>query len=152
MKRLVHVPINAASDLGTTFYKATLKQIQQILQDDDANVWIQYALEVQKFDAIDFKHYLQGGVIGDTAYFLETDGEPIAIGDEFVDPEEVLGLYSEAEFSQYVKEASDKQIIDWVGTYEVKIPDMDKGAMYLLGRGFSFHRLMEDAQELQHED
>lgn len=136
------------SEIGTTFYQVSLKELQDSLKGSDANIWMQKAFEEDGFDAIEFKHSLFGSrVIDDILYICITDGYDITVNGKEVDPETALDYYNpETELSDYVKLADDDIIMENITEYEMKPIDFDKWAADLL-KDYSFMDLVKAAKD-----
>lgn len=71
--------VTAASNLGTTYYRATLGTVVQMLARNDANLFLLYLIEEYGFDALDFKKHMFGSAVveennEDVIYICVTDG------------------------------------------------------------------------------
>ena len=135
------------NDRYTTFYKTDIEHVQHVLSENDVNVWLQKSIEVEKFDAIDFKNNLFGSnVIDGELYLCVSNETEITVNDEKVDPEDALDTFSLSELSKYIKPATDDIILSYITTYEIYQPDFDKYSEELLSEGVSFERMFNDAK------
>ncbi len=141
--------VTAAMQLGTTYYRVTLNDIESVMQDStDANIWILKSFQELGWDAIDFEHNLFGSqVIDDVLYICNTDGRDIDVGGEKVDPEIALDDYNLSELSDYIEDADDETILKYITSYEIKTPKFNNWAAELLKAGYKFTDLVTDAQE-----
>lgn len=147
--RIPHRYIQGAESIGTTFYSADLKTVQEVLKSNHLNLFAQYSIDEYGWDAIDFKHNLFGSeVIDDILYICVTDGQDINIEGKSVDPESALTEYDVSSCEDYIQEATDDIILKHITVYEVIVDDIDTAALELLKQGESFEDLMEAAQEL----
>lgn len=147
--RIVKAATDKHSELGTTFYQVSLKELQDFLKDSDANMWMQKAFEEDGFDAIEFKYNLFGSqVIDGFLYLCITDGYDIVVNGKEVDPETALDYYNpETELSDYVKPATEDIILNNITEYELKPIDFDRWAAELL-EDYSFVDLVNAAKEI----
>lgn len=142
--------IGGPSDFGTTYYRATEKQIKDAFHNDkDANIWVTALIDRDGLDALDFHDSLFGSkVIGDTLYICKTDGSDISVDGENVDPETALDDYSEDELSDYIEDADDKTIIKSITEYELNFKDVEQLAIELLTQNYAFSELYDAANEI----
>lgn len=142
------VKINAASEMGTVYYKTNAEQIIDVLKDNTANAWLIAAFQNDGLDAIDFKHHLYGSYVeGDDLYICVTDGYEIDVNGEEVDPESAFEDYTSKELAAYIQPATPEIILERITEYEIKPPFFDGWAADLLEGGYTFVQLMDDAQE-----
>ena len=55
--------VTAASNVGTTYYRATVDNVIQTLTRNDANLFLLYLIEEYGFDALDFKKHMFGSAV-----------------------------------------------------------------------------------------
>lgn len=141
--------VTAAMQIGTTYYRVTLDDIESVMQDStDANIWILKSFQELGWDAIDFEHNLFGSqVIDDVLYICNTDGRDIDVRGEKVDPEIALEDYNLSELSDYIEDADDETVLKYITPYEIKTPKFNNWASELLKDGYRFTDLVDDAQE-----
>lgn len=140
--------VTAATQRGTTFYRCTIDQVIETLENIDANMWLQYVIKEYGWDAIDFKHNLFGSeIIDDVLYICKTDGYEIQINGEDVEPEFALEDYSIEELSAYIEDATDDIVRSSITTYELKPIDLDEVSLRLLELGNSFTDVVKSAQD-----
>lgn len=140
--------IFAEEDIGTTYYTTDVNQILDFLKDEDSNIWLIGAFELDGLDALNLENNLFGSkIIGDILYICVTDGSDININGNMVDPESALDDYDVEELSAYIRPADDEVLRRWITTSEIYEPDMDKIAPILMGEGYYFIDLMEAAKE-----
>lgn len=149
LKRTSARAITAATSAGTTYYRATLQDVEDAIQNDTAaNIWILKSFQELGWDAIDFKQGLFGSqIIDDDLYICETDGRDINVDGDMIDPESALLDYDIRQLSAYVEDATDDIILRYITTYEIKTPDFDKWAPDLLDDGNTFLQLADAARE-----
>lgn len=149
LKRTSARAITAATSAGTTYYRATLQDVEDAIQNDTAaNIWILKSFQELGWDAIDFKHRLFGSqIIDNDLYICETDGRDINVNGDMIDPESALLDYDIRQLSAYVEDATDDIILRYITTYEIKTPDFDKWAPDLLDDGNTFLQLADAARE-----
>lgn len=149
MKKVIKAArINAAADMGTTFYKTNVEQILDVLKDNDANVWLIAAFQNEGLNALDLEHHLFGSYEdGENLYICVTDGHEINVNDEEVDPELAMENYSVEQLSAYIKDATPEVILERITEFEIKPPYFDGWAAELLEDGHTFVELMEAAEE-----
>lgn len=154
IKTSKYIRTDTKSDVGTTYYEAKLKDVQNALGDgvpsDDVNLWTSLYVDKYGFDAIDFDHNLFGSYIqGDKIYICITDGYDINVNGEDVDPETALDKYSIEELSAYVKPADDEIITKAINHYELKQPiPFDELAEDGIDIGYSFTELVKSGMDV----
>lgn len=141
--------VTAAMQIGTTYYRVTLDDIESVMQDStDANIWILKSFQELGWDAIDFEHNLFGSqVIDNVLYICNTDGRDIDVRGEKVDPETALDDYKLSDLSTYIEDADEEIILKYITPYEIKTPKFNNWASELLKDGYTFTDLVNDAQE-----
>lgn len=127
MKRYVSSStITAATRHGTTYYKASLDQILQVLKKENANVWLIGALQDSGFDALDVQNRLFGSrVINNDIYICVTDGYDITVNGQTTDPETALDDFDVEELSNYISDATDEIIHRYITVYELDFSNFD---------------------------
>ena len=132
--------------LGTTYYKATLDQVIDVYLGKYENVILSFLLGTLEWDVLNFRSALYGSdVIDDVLYICVTDGMPIDVNGEEVDPEEALQDYDISELSEYIKPADSEIISKYVTEYEFNPIDIDSVAVEMLEDGYSFQEIAQSA-------
>lgn len=149
-KKTSFTKVTAALETGTHFYKMSLDQVIDSLNDNDGNLWLIYSLQKYGWNALDMDHNFYGSALmDDTFYLCVTDGHEVEINDETHDPEyliEDLGIDS---LSSYVKAATDEIIHKYITPYEMnfKTIDVDQIAIDLLNDDYSFIDIVKYAKD-----
>ena len=147
--------VTAASNIGTTYYRATLDNVIQTLTRNDANIFLLYLIEEDGFDALDFKKHMFGSAVfeenhEDVIYICVTDGYEIEVDGEMIDPEEALENYSPSYLENRIKDANDDIIMRNITPYELL--DFDESS---IARGIlrtydvSFKKVVSDFEEIE---
>ena len=147
--------VTAASNIGTTYYRATLDNVIQTLTRNDANIFLLYLIEEDGFDALDFKKHMFGSAVfeenhEDVIYICVTDGYEIEVDGEMIDPEEALENYSPSYLDNRIQDANDDIIMRNITPYELL--DFDEAS---IARGIlrtydvSFKKVVSDFEEIE---
>lgn len=147
--------VTAASNIGTTYYRATLDNVIQTLTRNDANIFLLYLIEADGFDALDFKKHMFGSAVfeenhEDVIYICVTDGYEIEVDGEMIDPEEALENYSPSYLDNRIQDANDDIIMRNITPYELL--DFDESS---IARGIlrtydvSFKKVVSDFEEIE---
>lgn len=147
--------VTAASNIGTTYYRATLDNVIQTLTRNDANIFLLYLIEEDGFDALDFKKHMFGSAVfeenhEDVIYICVTDGYEIEVDGEMIDPEEALENYSPRYLDNRIQDANDDIIMRNITPYELL--DFDESS---IARGIlktydvSFKKVVSDFEEIE---
>ena len=135
-------------DSGTTFYKASLDEVQDILAQQNANIILRFLLDKRGFNALALNKFYGGGEYDDELYICVTDGVDIQIGDEEIYPEEVLETVGPDEAADYIKPATPEIIHRYVTTYELAPFDIDDVAKEMINSGiYDFLDVVKAAQD-----
>lgn len=139
--------IVAAEGIGTTYYKATIDDIVDAVQED-SNLFVYYAMLALGFEAIDLEHSLFGSYIdGNTIYFCDTDGEDIEVDGRMFNPEDAMGEFGPEALESYIQDATPEIIRRFITPYELKF-DVDEGAYWLMQDGFGFTEIVKSYEDL----
>jgi len=141
----------AEKSIGTTWYAATLSKIKEVLDEDEANIWIRKAFQEWGLNAynLDGVNLVGSGYDGDTFYFIDTDGQDIIVNGKEENPEEALMYFSpETELAEYIQQATDDIILKNTTEYEIKSPLFNRWAVDLLTAGYDFMDLVIAMEEL----
>lgn len=142
-----NVPVTAATKSGTIFYKAEFQTVKDVLSK--VNVWIDYALRGEGFDAIDFKRGMFGSaVIDNILYICQTDGQELNINGTLVDPEEALEKCNIEDLADYIEDATDDIIKSNITEYEIQFNNITALALDMLNDGYEFKEIYEAAEEI----
>ena len=148
-------PVNAASNIGTTYYRATLDNVIQTLARNDANLFLLYLIEEYGFYALDFKKHMFGSAFveennEDVIYICVTDGYEIEVDGEMVDPEEALENYAPIYLENHIQDANDDIIMRNITPYELVDFDEDQVAKGILRTyEVSFKKVASDLQDIE---
>lgn len=147
--------VTAASNVGTTYYRATLGTVVQTLARNDANLFLLYLIEEYGFDALDFKKHMFGSAVveennEDVIYICVTDGYEIEVDGEMVDPEEALENYAPIYLENHIQDANDDVIMRNITPYE--LADFDESSVargILRTYDVSFKKVVSDFEEIE---
>lgn len=147
--------VTAASNVGTTYYRATLDNVIQTLTRNDANLFLLYLIEEYGFDALDFKKHMFGSAVfeennEDVIYICVTDGYEIEVDGEMVDPEEALENYAPIYLENHIQDANDDVIMRNITPYE--LADFDESSVargILRTYDVSFKKVVSDFEEIE---
>lgn len=141
--------ITAAESIGTIIYRITGKQLTDYYADDP-NVVMRTIVDELGFDAFDTDNmwgsYYDAGE--DTFYYCRTDGQPITVNGEEIEPEYALEEYSPEELSEYIQDATDTEIKNYFSTYELANIDLNDIAYTIITDGYPFTSMIEDMNKL----
>lgn len=139
--------IIVAEGPGTTYYKATIDDIVNAVQED-SNLFVYYAMLALGFEAIDLEHNLFGSYIdGNTIYFCDTDGEDIEVNGQMFNPEDAMEEFGPEVLESYIQDATPEIIRRFITPYELKF-DVDEGAYWLMKDGFGFTEIVKSYEDL----
>lgn len=147
--------VTAASNVGTTYYRATLDNVIQTLTRNDANLFLLYLIEEYGFDALDFKKHMFGSAVveennEDVLYICVTDGYEIEVDGEMIDPEEALENYAPIYLENHIQDADDDIIMRNITPYELVDFDEDAVARGVLKTyDVSFKKVASDLQDIE---
>lgn len=138
---------------GTTFYEATLDDILSVLESDDANPWLIYALKSDGMDAIKIDDMFGSAIIDDVLYICVTDGRDIVVDGRRIDPEYALDNSMTQEtvselYSDYIVRASKDIIRERITEYEIEMRNTSDLAAWMLDDGIAFEDIVEYAREI----
>lgn len=144
-----HITGASSTSTSTTFYEITLDEASNILADNGLNLFSQYALDTNGWDCIDLHNHLFGSFVdGDTLYLCVTDGQPIFIDGQEVDPEKALSEFGPENCEEYIRAATEDVILRHISEHEITTLDLDESARDLMKQGYTFTQLHEAATEL----
>ena len=139
--------IVAAEGIGTTYYKATIDDVVDAIQDG-SNLFVYYAMLALGFESIDLDHHLFGSYIdGNTIYLCDTDGEDIEVQGKLFNPEDAMEEFGPEALESYIQDATPEIIRRFITPYELKF-DIDEGAYWLMKDGFGFTEILKSYNEL----
>lgn len=147
--------VTAASNIGTTYYRATLDNVIQTLTRNDANIFLLYLIEEDGFDALDFKSHMFGSAVveennEDVIYICVTDGYEIEVDGERIDPEDALENYDPVYLQDHIQEANDDVIMRNITPYELSDFDESSVAKGILRTyDVSFKKVVSDFEEIE---
>lgn len=139
--------IVAAEGIGTTYYKATIDDVVDAIQDG-SNLFVYYAMLALGFEAIDLDHHLFGSYIdGNNIYFCDTDGEDIEVQGKLFNPEDAMEEFGPEALESYIQDATPEIIRRFITPYELNF-DIDEGAYWLMKDGFGFTEIVKAYEDL----
>lgn len=150
MKRIICTKSNTDSfEPSTIYYKMPLDRIKTVLNDDNSNPFITYALDQYGLDALDLDSNLFGSYVDDDVlYVCQTDGTDIKVDGTSIDPEVAMSTLGPDKLLEYIEPATDDIIHRYITPYEFNHYDIDEMAGDLIESGYTFTELLKAAQEL----
>lgn len=139
----------AATPGGTIWYEAEFDQVRDALKEE--NLILYGAFLTNGFDCIsNLDINLPGSYVqGDYLYICESDGEPINVNGDEVDPEYAMEEYEPELLSAYIVPADDKIIKQKLTEYEITNYDIDEVAYELFDEGYTFTTILADYEKIQ---
>lgn len=139
----------------TTYYKVKIEDAKRFFKTDGANLILQKAFELFNWDIFDMEHTMFGSrVIDNVLYICSTDGEPLYIDHEEVDPEYALDRFAwDIDLlDDYIRPATAEVVRMHLSEYELNIDfiidELDTIAMDLLKHGEHFADVAIAAKDL----
>ena len=149
--RIIKAATATETKSDTVFYAIKLQDALDYFSKSGKNCWIWAALYNNGFDNIDTEGKLIGSVdIDDVLYICDTDGEDIEVNGESVNPEEALNEFTPDELSEYVVEATDRDIRRFITEDAIVDVDYNKLAYDLLDNGYDFLTMVDDFSEFEY--
>lgn len=151
-----HEPVVAAkiANVGTTWYRVTLKQFSDFIEDHESNLFIRYTALTNNFDALNLSQMYGSAVYDDELFICETNGQPIVVGpDADVDPETAFENYTPEDLHAYIEDAKTETLIKYITYREIK-PELleedqvDAAIDALETRQISIEDLIKDYNEI----
>jgi hypothetical protein len=148
-----YTPIMSAETIaGTTWYPVTMSQFSDFVEDNIENVFLKYTATYDGFDALDLDLMYGSRIIDDTLYVCSSDGKPIQIGNEEVDPEFALDKYTPEELSAYMEDVTDKVLESHTTANDfdkdLLKENLNNAAIEALQDNVDFPKLIEDYNEI----
>lgn len=137
--------------MSTTLYKASKREIQKCL--NQTNLILSTAFRLHGWDALNFdnrsSNLANSRVVDNNLYLCITDGHPVEIDEDSVDPEYLLDEYDISELEGLIKPASQNIIRLNISRYEMNI-DIDECAQYLIDNNLAtFTEIVKIARKLK---
>lgn len=93
---------------GTTWYPVSMEQFDDFAEDNIENVFLRYTAYYDGFKALDLDLMYGSRIVDETLYICSSDGKPIQVGNEDVDPEFALDKYTPEDLHAYMEDVTDK--------------------------------------------
>lgn len=136
---------------GTRFYKIMKDELVKYAWETNENVWTRFLLENHFKDSIlDDVMFTGSKIVDGSLYYCVTDLLPISIGDDYIEPEDALNVYTPKQLSDYVSESAPDSVLDKIDPddFSFKGIDLEDAAITLLDDGETLYRLFHDADSL----
>lgn len=147
-------PVTAASGIGTTWYRVTLKQFKDYFEDKEDNLFVKYTAVTNQFDCLDLSQMFGSAVYDDELFICVTDGQPLLIGtDTEVDPETAFDYYTPEELHAYIEDASQDILLQHL-TYREILPKLlldeqsEAAISALESKDYNVKDIIEDYNEI----
>ena len=144
--------------IGTTFYAIPAERLLKALDRSKKklNKFFVDIIRYTDFDALNIDN-MYGSSIDDvnhTLYLCVTDGKPIKVNGEEIDPEEALNQYSIEDLAEYTEQPSDDLILKHITMYELNPEVFDSETIDTiveenLQKGIHFKDIVKDYDELK---
>lgn len=143
---------------GTTFYVIPAEKLVKALDKSKRNL-NKFFIDIIRYTDltclnIDDLYGSQIDEVNNVLYLCISNGQPIQVNGEEVDPFEALDKYTIEDLSQYTKQPDDKVILDHISIYELN-PDVfdsdtiDTIVEQNLEKGVHFKDIVDDYDELR---
>lgn len=151
-----HKSITAAegASAGTTWYRVSLPQFTDFIEDHETNIFVKHAALTYLFDCLDLAQMYGSAVYDDELFICKTDGQPIKVkDDENVDPETAFKKYTPEDLYPYIEDAKDDTLIKYI-TYREMRPEIleegqtDAAIEVLESREYSVEDVIKDYNEI----
>lgn len=121
-----HKPVVAAGNggIGTTWYRVTISQFVDFIENRESNLFVKYTALTNYFDSLNIDQMYGSAVYDDTLYICETDGQPLIVGNrDDVDPEKAFKEFTPEDLEVYIEDADEKILLKYI-TYREIDPDL----------------------------
>lgn len=137
--------IQAAETLGTHFYRITIDQAKDALN----NIISDWEFDNVGWDALNIdKNYPGSEIINGDLYVCSTDGQDIQVGDDMVDPEIALSFYTLDELENYIEDATEEICHRYITPYEIIDQINIDDVAWELMNDYTFMQIVDAAKEL----
>ena len=144
--------MSAETIMGTSWYPVSMKQFSDFTEDHIVNVFLKYTADYDGFEALDLDLMYGTRIIDDTLYICSSDGKPIQVGNEEVDPEFALDKYTPDELHAYMEDVTDNVLISHTtaNDFDRKLleENLRDAAIGALQDFVDFPKLIEDYNEI----
>lgn len=119
-----HTPVIAATNVGTTWYRVTLRQFEDFFETREENIFVRYVATLKLFECLNISQMFGSAIYDDELFICVTDGQPISVeGDDNVDPETAFESYTPDDLQAYIVDAKDEILIKYL-SYREMLPDL----------------------------
>ena len=132
---------------GTAFYAVTEDQLKDYYKDEENGV-IRYLVEEYGFDVFDLEKLYGSATIDGVLYICDTDGVPIEVDGQEVDPEDALETFSIDELAYYIIDADDSIIKRYLTDHELAEFNIDEVAYSMISGVDTFSDVVRWIDEL----
>lgn len=140
--------IRGAVTFGTRFFKIPIDVLKKAAEDE--NILLKTLIDEEGWGAINIDGMYGSKVIGDTLYYCETDGEPIQVNGQEVDPEEALEEFQVDDLSDFIYDPSEDEIKKMISEYDIMPFDIDAIAEELItSHKATFYELYQAYKEFE---
>lgn len=140
-----------SNSAGTVFYRIPEETLKQYYKDD-RNIVMRYLTATEGFNAFNTDILIMDGGGFDDAdgsfILCLSDGEPITIDGEEVEPYEALEEYGVEGIQDYIQDGGDEQIRRYFSTYDLAPIDVDDVADGLFHDGWTFTQILDDLEAI----
>lgn len=141
--------IKSAQDFPTIFYRVTIDQAKEAIEDSDLNIFLKAAFDYYEWQCLDIEHGLHGSEVNNNILYLcDTNGDDILVDGREVDPISALDYYDIDELANYVKDATPNIIVDFLNEDTITEFDVDVIGTKLIEDGTPFTVAVEAYNEL----
>lgn len=144
--------------VGTTFYPISEERLLKAL-DRSKKKLNKFFVDIVRYSgvsALDLNdsYGTQIDDVNDTIYLCVSDGKPIKVNGEEIDPYEALDAYTIEDLSEYTEQPSDDTILKNITVYELNPDILDSNTIDTivednLGKGVHFKEIVKDYEELK---